>query len=191
MRRSVPVAAGLGAAFLLLVSGCSGDKPAVSTGQPAEPSAKAAVTTVELTLNGQPVDLSGATLKCYDYQGHLMVEANNATGSDASHFLLDDYRDAVALSIGVQGGQSGVFEYEAGKSGQAAEVRRDGDSISATGTIGAALDDSAAPQPFTITANCAEFVNTPPDSSKIDSSAVPSISSSCPPGQAVCLPEGN
>jgi hypothetical protein len=84
-----------------------------------------------------------------------------------------------------------VFEYEQGKGGQTAKVTRDGDSVSVTGTIRVAFDDSTAPQPFSITARCAEFFNTPPDSSKVDSSDMPSIPSSCPPGEVVCYPGGN
>ncbi|HEV7647700.1 MAG TPA: lipoprotein LpqH [Actinophytocola sp.] len=178
----------VGAALLLVVSGCSDDKSTESAGQPPGSTGKPAATTIDLTLNGEPVDLTGAASKCYDYEGHLMVEAHNAADPDASHFLIDYYQDKVALSIGVRGGQPNLFEYEQGKSGQAAKVTRDGDSVSATGTIGVALDDSTRPQPFTITARCAMFFNTPPDSSKVDSSDLPSIPPTCPPGEAVCLP---
>ncbi|HEY0619917.1 MAG TPA: lipoprotein LpqH [Kribbella sp.] len=188
IRRSVLVAVSLGAALTLIVSGCSDRKSTDSAGQSAGNSDKPSVTTVNLTLNDQPVDLTGAALKCYDYEGHLMVEAHNAPDPDASHFLMDYYQNKVALSIGVRGGDPDLFEYEQGKSGQTAKVTRDGDSVSVTGTIGVALSDSTAPQPFSITASCAKFFNTPPDSSKVDSSGLPSIPASCPPGQAVCLP---
>jgi len=191
IRRSVPVAVSLGAALVLIVSGCSDSKSADSAGPSPESSDKPAVTTIDLTLNGQPVDLTGATSKCYDYEGHLMVEARNAADPDASHFLMDYYRDEVALSIGVRDGDPDLFEYEQGERGQTAKVKRDGDSVSATGTIGVALNDSTAPQPFSITASCAKFFNTPPDSSKVDSSDLPSIPSSCPPGEVVCYPGGN
>jgi hypothetical protein len=191
IRRSVSVAAGVGAALLLVVSGCSDDKSTESADQPTASTDKPAATTIDLTLNGAPVDLTGAASKCYDYQGHLMVEARNADDPEASHFLIDYYRDEVALSIGVRGGDPDLFEYEQGKGGQAAEVTRDGDSVSAKGTIGVALNDTAAPQPFTITARCAKFFDTPPDSSKVGSSELPSIPSTCPAGEAVCIPGGN
>jgi hypothetical protein len=103
---------------------------------------------------------------------------------------MDYYQNKVALSIGVRGGQPDLFEYEQGKSGQTAKVTRDGDSVSATGTIGVALADSKVPQPFSITASCAEFFNTPPDSSKVESSDLPSIPTSCAPDVAVCYPGG-
>ena len=186
IRRSVPVAVSLGAALVLFVSGCSDSEPADSAGQ-SDPNTPD-VTTVELTLNGQPVELTDAASKCYDYEEHLMVEAYNADDPDASHFLMDYYQDKVALSIGVRDGEPNLFEYEQGKDGQSAKVKRDGDSVSVTGTIGVALDDSSDPQPFSITASCAKFFNTPPDSSKVDESDLPSIPSSCPPGEVVCYP---
>jgi hypothetical protein len=189
VRRKVFAAVGLAAALTLMVSGCS-SRAADSAGPSAGSPDKPAVTTVDLTLNDQPVDLSGAALKCYDYEEHLMVEADNASDPDASHFLMDYYHDEVALSIGVQGGKPDLFEYEQGKGGQTAKVTRDGDSVSVTGMIGVALDESTAPQPFSITASCAKFFNTPPDSSKADSSELPSIPATCPPGEAVCIPGG-
>jgi lipoprotein antigen len=185
------VVVSVGVALLLVVSGCSDDKSTESAGQATGSTGKPAVTTVDLTLNGAPVELTGAASKCYDYEGHLMVEAYDAADPDASHLLVDDYQDKVALSIGVRGGRPDLFEYEQGKNGQAAEVTRDGDSVSVTGTIGVALDDSTAPQPFSITARCAKFFNTPPDSSKVQSSELPSIPATCPPGEAVCIPGGN
>jgi hypothetical protein len=188
IRRSVPVAVSLGAALALIVSGCSDSDSADSAGQPTGDSSKPSVTTVDLTLDGQPVELTSATVKCYDYEDHLMVEAHNADDPDASHFLMDYYQDEVALSIGVDGGDPDLFQYEQGKSGQTAKVTRDGDSVSVTGTIGVSLSDSAAPQPFSITASCAKFFNTPPDSSKVDSSDQPSIPATCPPGEVVCIP---
>jgi hypothetical protein len=190
IRRSVPVAVSLGAALALIVSGCSDGGPTDSAGQSSGSPDKPNVTTVDLTLDGKPVDLTGAALKCYDYEEHLMVEAHNATDSDASHFLMDYYQNNVALSIGVRGGNPDLFEYEEDKNGQTAKVTRDGASVSITGTIGEALSDSATPQPFSITASCAKFFNTPPDSSKVDSSDMPSIPSSCPPGEVVCIPGG-
>lgn len=193
IRRRVLVAVGVGAALLSVVSGCSDDKSTGSTeptGQPTERDDKPA-TTIDLTLNGEPVDLTGATPKCYDHEGHLMVEAHNADDPDASHFLMDYYQDEVALGIGVRGGQPDLFRYEQGKNGQTAEVTRDGDSVSVTGTIGVSLDDSTAPQPFTITAHCAKFFDTPPDSSKVETSELPGIPASCPPGEVLCIPGDN
>jgi len=186
IRRSVPVAVSLGAALTLIVSGCSDSESTDPAGQSAGNSNKPGVTTVNLTLDGQQVDLIGAALKCYDYEDHLMVEAHNAPDPDASHFLMDYYQNKVALSIGVRGGNPDLFEYEQGKSGQTAKVTRDGDSVSVTGTIGVALADSKAPQPFSITASCAKFFNTPPDSSKVDSSDLPSIPATCPSGEVLC-----
>jgi len=194
IRRSVPVTVSVGAALLLVVSGCSDDTSTESgetLGQATETTDKPAVTTIDLTLNGEPVDLTGATLKCYDHEGHLAVEAHNADDPDASHFLMDYYQDNVALSIGVPDGQPDLFRYEEGKNGQTAEVTRDGNSVSVDGTIGVSLDDSTEPQPFTINADCAEFFDTPPDSSKVESSDLPSVPSSCPPGEVLCIPEGN
>lgn len=189
IRHSFPVAVTVGAALLLVVSGCSGGDSADPFGQSG--SDTPATTTVTLSLNGEAVDLSGAMQKCYDHEGHLMVEAYNPDEPESSHFLMDDYQGKVALSIGVQGGESGVYEYEPDKDGQSAKVTRDGDSVSATGTIGVAQDDTADPQEFKITARCAKFFDTPPDSSKVDTSEVPSIPSTCPAGEAVCIPGGN
>ena len=190
IRHTFPLAVTVGAALLLVVSGCSDAGSAESFGQSAG-SDTPATTTVALSLNGAAVDLSGAMQKCYDHEGHLMVEAYNADEPESSHFLMDDYQGKVALSIGVRGGESGVFEYEPDKNGQSAKVARDGDSVSASGTIGVAQDDTAAPQKFKITARCAKFFDTPPDSSKVDTSEVPSIPSTCPAGEAVCIPGGN
>ncbi len=184
IRRSVPVA--LGVALMLVMSGCSDSESTDSAGQSSGDSDKPSVTTVDLTLNDQPVDLADAALKCYDYEGHLMVEAHDADDPDASHFLMDYYENNVALSIGVRDGDPDLFEYEHGKDGQTAKVTRDGASVSVTGTIGVALSDSEDPQSFSIAASCAEFFNTPPDGSKVDPSDLPT---SCPPGQAVCLPD--
>lgn len=185
IRRSAPVAVSLGTALMLIMSGCSDDAAV----QPAGDFDKPSVTTVDLTLDDQPVDLTGAALKCYDHEGHLMVEAYNADDPDASHFLMDYYENNVALSIGVRDGDPDLFDYEEGKSGQTAKVTRDGASVSVTGMIGVALSDSEAPRSFSITASCAEFFNTPPDSSKVDSSDLPGVPGSCPPGQAVCFPD--
>jgi hypothetical protein len=174
---------------VLVVSGCSdsgSSDSSDSSGDSGATSAGPTATTVDLTLDGQPVDLAGATLKCYDYQGHVMVEAHDPADSAATHFLLDSHGNNVTLSIGVQGGLSGVYEFAQGQAGQTATVTRDGDSVSATGTI----DDTTPPKPFSITARCAKFFDTPPDSSKVDSSELPSIPASCPPGEAVCLPGG-
>jgi hypothetical protein len=186
IRRGIPVAVSLGAALMLTVTGCSDGGPTAPAGQS---SGKPAVTTIDLTLDDRPIDLTDATLKCYDYEDHLMVEAHNADDSDASHFLMDYYKNEVALSIGVQGGDPDLFEYEQGKNDQTATVNRDGDAVSITGTIGESLSDSATPQPFSITANCAKFFNTPPDSSKVDPSDQPSIPSSCPAGEVLCIPD--
>lgn len=175
---------GVGVALLLVMSGCSERTSAEPTDAPAE-------TTIDVTIDGEPVDLAGATSKCYDHEGHLMVEAYDADDPDASHFLADYYHDEVALSIGVRGGDPDLFEYEQDKSGQSAEVERDGDKVSVTGTIGVALDDTTPPRPFTIKASCARFFDTPPDSSKVGSSELPSIPVTCPPGEAVCIPGGN
>lgn len=183
-------AVGLGAALVLVMSGCSDGEPTDSGGQATGEADKPSVTTIELTLNDQPVELDDAVLKCYDYEGHLMVEAHNADDSEASHFLMDYHENNVALSIGVRDGEPDSFQYEQGQDGQTAEVTRDGASVSVTGKIGAA-GGSAAPQRFEISASCAEFFNTPPDSSKVDPSDLPSDSSSCPPGQALCIPEDN
>jgi hypothetical protein len=185
IRRSVPVVVSLGAALVLVVSGCSDDEPAATA--PTGGSDTPSVTTVELTLDGQSVDLGDSVLKCYDHEGHLMVEAHNAEDPDGSHFLMDYYEDRVSLSVGVQDGDS--YQYEQGKDGQTAEVTRDGTSVSVTGKIGGVTSGSGAPQPFSIDASCAKFFDTPPDSSKVDPSELPSIPSTCPPGQAVCIPE--
>ncbi len=184
IRRSVPVVVGL----VLIMSGCSdGDSPE-SAGQPTAD--KPSVTTIDLTLNDQSVDLGDAVVKCYDYEDHLMVEAHNPDDFEATGFLMDYYENNVNLSIGVRGGDPDQFRYEEGADGQTAEVTRDGAEVTITGKIGAA-GGSDAPQRFEISANCAEFHNTPPDSSKVDPSDMPSIPSTCPPGQAVCIPEGN
>jgi hypothetical protein len=186
IRRGVPAVVSLGAAFMLGMSGCSGDS---DSPQPTGEADKPSVTTVDLTLNDQPVELGDAALKCYDYEGHLMVEAYDADDLEATHFLMDYYENNVSLNIGVRDGD--LFTFEEGKNGQSAEVDRNGATVSVTGTIGVNSSDSAEPQPFSIKANCAEFVNTPPDSSKVDSSGLPGAPSTCPPGQAVCFPEDN
>lgn len=182
------MAVGFGA-VLAVVGGCSDDS---STGPLALPTSSAvdrpAVTTIDLTLDGTAVDLGDATLKCYDHEGHLMVEAFNADDPDASHFLMDYYRDEVSLSIGVEGGESGVFRFEPGAEGQTAEVTRDGDEVTVSGTISGSSAESA-PRPFTIDARCAEFFDTPPDSSKLDTA--PSIPATCPGGEVLCFLEGN
>jgi hypothetical protein len=96
------VGVSLGAALALGVSGCSDIKSTDSVGLSAGDSDKPSVTTVDLRLNGEPVDLTGAVSKCYDYEGHLMVEVRNADDPDASHFLMDYYQEKVALSIGFE-----------------------------------------------------------------------------------------
>jgi hypothetical protein len=182
IRRSVPVAVGL----VLILGGCSDGGSPEPAGQPTAD--KPSVTTIDLTLNDQPVELDDAVLKCYDHEGHLMVEAHNADDPEASHFLMDYYKNNVSLSIGVRDGD--VFQYEEGTDGQTAEVKRDGASVTITGKIGAA-GGSTDPQPFEISASCAEFFDTPPDSSKVDPSDLPNIPGSCPPGQPLCIPEDN
>ncbi|MCT2582455.1 lipoprotein LpqH [Actinophytocola gossypii] len=188
MRRSVAGVVGVGAALLLAVSGCSDDTSADPVGQVTETTDEPAVTTIELTVGGEPVELTDSVSTCYDHEGHLMVEAYNADDPDASHFLMDHYQDTVSLSIGVRDGE--LFRYEEGANGQTAEVSRDGNSVTVDGTIGVS-GDSSEPRAFTIDAECAEFVDSPPDSSKVDPGELPSIPGSCPPGQAVCIPDGN
>jgi hypothetical protein len=190
IRRRVSVA--VGAALLLVVGGCSDDTSSEANdtlGQATETTDAPAVTTIDLTVDGEAVELTDSVLKCYDHEGHLSVEAHNADDPDASHFLMDYYQDSVSLSIGVRDGQPDLFVYEEGTNGQTAEVTRDGDSVTVDGTIAAAGDSE--PRPFTIDAQCAEFVDTPPDSSKVDPDEMPSIPGSCPPGQALCIPDGN
>ena len=157
-RRTLSVV-GLSAALILAVSGCS-DAASKTADAPKS-------TTIELTMDSQPVNLSGAAQKCYDFEGHLMVEAYDKADQDATHFLMDYYKNEVALSIGVKGGHPDLFEYTPGKPKQSATVTRDGNAVSITGTIGVALDDTTPPKPFSIKASCAEFVDTPPDSSSI------------------------
>lgn len=191
------VGAGAVVALALVLSGCSddGDSGSGEFGQPVaetteEGSGAPQATTIDLTVDGQTVDLGDATLKCYDFEGHLMVEAHNAADSDASHFLMDDYQDSVSLSIGVQDGLSGVFEYDQGNGGLNAEATRKDHSVTVTGTI--EESDTAEPVEFSIEASCAEFVETPPDSSKVGEgdSDLTSIPSTCPPGEVVCIPGG-
>lgn len=153
------------AAFLAgVASGCS-DSESTDSSDKAAVAPK--VTTVDLTLDSQPVDLADAALKCYDFEGHLMVEAYNKGDQDATHFLMDYYNKEVSLSIGVNGAQPDLYEYTPGKPQQSATVTHDDSSVSVTGTIGVALDDTTPPRPFSIKASCAEFVNTPPDSSTV------------------------
>lgn len=186
------VGAGAVVALALLLSGCSDDGGGDSGGSLGDPlgggetteeQAAPEETTIDLTVGGQDVDLSGATLKCYDFEDHLMVEANT-DDPDASHFLMDNYNDSVSLSLTVEGGQPGVYSQEEG--GVSAEVTRTDNSVSVTGTI-----DGDEPVEFSIEASCSEFFETPPDSSKVDGSGgAPSIPSSCPPGEVVCIPGG-
>lgn len=161
--RGVVSVAVLTATLVVLASGCS-------DGTPGDWSKKAgstpSTTTIELTLDKQPIELAGPTFKCYDHEGHLSVEAFDPADREATHFLMDYYRDNVALSIGIRGNPD-LYSYEQGKSGQTATVRRDGNSVSVTGTIGESFDSSTPPKPFSIEADCAEFVDTPPDSSKV------------------------
>lgn len=168
----------VGVAVLLAVSGCSDDAPNEQAAGADKPSA----TTIELNLDGEQVDLADATSKkCYDHEGHLAVEAYDPADPDASRLLMDYYQESASLSIHV-GGES-VDNYDQDAAEQDIKVTRDDVSVSVTGTIG------PASQPFEIAADCAEFFDTPPDSSKVDPSDMPSIPSSCPAGQAVCIPE--
>jgi Mycobacterium 19 kDa lipoprotein antigen len=161
--RGVVCIAGL-ATTLVAASGCSGDTPADRS---EKSSGGARSTTIELTVDDQPVDLANATPKCYDYQGHLVLEAYNAADREDTYFLLDFYRDEVTLGIGIRNGQRDHYQYEEGKAGQSATVERDGDSVSVTGTIAATDDSGTPPTPFSIEADCAKFFDTPPDSSKV------------------------
>lgn len=148
-------------AAIVLVAGCSGNSGApVAAGWPA-------VTTISLTLNGEAVNLAGLSQKCYDYQGHLTLEAYNPANSSSSSFLMDYYNNGVSLSIGIQGGSPGSYDFQAGQNGQNAAVTRHGNSVSVSGKIGVALDDTAPLAPFSIQAECAKFFNTPPDSSYV------------------------
>lgn len=96
-----------------------------------------------------------------------MFEAFDKADRDATHFLMDYYNKQVALSIGVKGAQSHLYEYTEGKPEQSATVTRKDHAVSVAGTIGVALDDTTPAKPFSIEADCAEFVDTPPDSSSI------------------------
>jgi hypothetical protein len=154
--------AGIATILVAVTSGCSERS---SDDSSAKPENAPSVTTIDLTLDSQPVDLAGTAVKCYDYQGHLMVEAYDKADQDSTHFLMDYYNKEVALSIGIKGGQPDLYEYTPGK--QSATVTRDDHSVSVAGTIGVALDDTTPPKPFSIKADCAEFVNTPPDSSSV------------------------
>src|SRR5262245_6273300 len=153
---------GVAATVVAIVSGCSDDADSSDKSADAP-----SVTTIDVTLDSQPVDLAGAALKCYDFQGHLMVEAYDKADRDATHFLMDYYNKQVSLSIGVKGGQPDLFEYTPGKPKQSATVEHDGSSVTVTGNIGVALDDTTPPKPFSIKASCAKFFATPPDSSAI------------------------
>lgn len=156
------------AAAVVVVSGCSssGGVSAATSGASSAP----AVTIITLDLNGESVNLAGLSQKCYDYQGHLMLEAYNPANSNASNFLMDYYHDGVSLSIGIQGGNPDDYDYQAGQNGQSATVTRNGNSVSVTGKIGVALDDTTPPAPFSIKAQCAKFFDTPPDSSNVGTS---------------------
>lgn len=160
--------AAVAVALVTTASGCSDKKltdsspPKKTSETPAAPS----VTTIALTLNDQPVDLTGATLKCYDFEGHVSVEARDSADTDKTRFLMDYFNNSVALSVHIQGGQPDLYEYEQGKGSQTATFKRDGNAVVVTGTIGVALDDTTPPKPFSITANCAKFFATPPDSSR-------------------------
>lgn len=148
------------AAFAVVLSGCSDDR---TTGSPQ---ADSDVTTVELTLNEQPIDLSAARLTCYDFEGHMMVEA--ATKDDqATHFLMDYFNNGISLSIHVNGAHPDLYEYEQDRNGQSAAARRDGNTVSVAGTIGVALDDTTPPAKFAIAARCGKFVNSPPGSAGV------------------------
>lgn len=159
--RKIVAVVGLAAA---LAAGCSDGE---TSGAPQQTGAGAdtpSATTVTLTLNSQKVELGVATLKCYDFEGHLSVEALNREGA---HFLMDYYNNEVALSIGLPGAEPDMFIYEPGKDGQHATVTHDGSSVTIDGTIAASGNYTEAPRPFTIKAQCAKFFATPPDSSKV------------------------
>jgi hypothetical protein len=146
-------------ALAFVVSGCSDD---ATSGTPRKSSD---VTTVELTLKDQPIDLSGATLKCYDFEGHVSVEASDKD-PEATHFLMDYFNNAVSLSIQVKGADPDLYDLDTTKPGQSAVAKRDGDTVTVTGMIGVALSDDP-PSKFSITAHCAKFFATPPDSSAV------------------------
>ena len=143
------------AAAVIMVSGCYGNSSAP------------AATTISLTVNGNSVTLAGLSQKCYDYQGHLMLEAWDPANSNTSNFLMDYYQNGVSLSIGIRGGSPPNYDYQAGQNGQSAVVTRNGNTVSVSGIIGVALDDTKPPVPFSIKAECAKFFNTPPDSSYV------------------------
>jgi hypothetical protein len=158
-RSALPVA-GLAAALAVGLSACSDD---ATEGSP-QPSSD--VTTIDLTLKDQPIDLSGATLTCYDFEGHLSLEASGKD-AEATHFLMDFYNNGVSLSIHIKGSQPDLYDYDPTKSGQNAVAKRDGNIVTVTGMIGVSLDDTTPPSKFSITADCGKFVNTPPGSSGV------------------------
>jgi lipoprotein antigen len=154
---------GISAALIVGIGGCSDDKSAGSDESADTPT----VTTIDLTLGSQPVDLADAAMKCYDHEGHLSLEAFKKDDREATHFLMDYFKNEVGLSIGIKGAQPDLYEYTPGKPKQSAKVTRDGNSVTVTGMIGVALDDTTPPKPFSIKADCSEFVDSAPDSSGI------------------------
>src|ERR1700754_738406 len=123
-------------AVVLVASGCSDSDSAGSPDSSGNAAEAPTDTTIDVTVDSQPVDLGDAALKCYDFEGHLMVEAFKKGDQDATHFLMDYYKDEVALSIGIKGAQPDLYEYTPGKPQQSATVRHDDHSVSVTGMIG-------------------------------------------------------
>lgn len=138
---------------------CSDD----AAGTP-KPSSEA--TTITLSLNGKPIDLSATKLKCYQFEGHLSVEALNKADRDGTHFLMDYYNNGVSLSIQVKGMDPDLYEYTEGEDGQNSTVTHNGNTVTVDGTIGAAGSEDP-PKPFAIKANCGKFFNTPPDAASV------------------------
>ena len=147
------------AGLAFVISGCSDDATAGTPQQSSD------VTTVELTLKDQPIDLSGTTLKCYDFEGHVSVEASGKD-PEGTHFLMDYFNNGVSLSIQVKGMDPDLYDLDTTKPGQTAAAKRDGTTVTVNGMIGVALSDDP-PSKFSITAHCAKFFATPPDSSGV------------------------
>ena len=147
---------------LALVAGACSDDAAAGKAEP-----KSDVTTITLSLNGKPIDLSAAKLKCYQFEGHLSVEALNRADPDSTHFLMDYFNNGVSLSIQVKGMDPDLYDYAEGENGQHSTVTHDGNAVTVEGTIAAAGDSSDAPKPFSIKANCGQFFNTPPDAASV------------------------
>ena len=157
-RSALPVV-GLAATLALVVSGCSDDETA------GTPQTSSDVTTVELTLKGQPIDLTGTTLKCYDFEGHVSVEASNKD-AEGTHFLMDYFNNGVSFSVQVKGFDPDLYDLDTTRPGQSAVAKRDGNTVTVNGMVGVSLSDDP-PSKFTITAHCAKFFATPPDSSGV------------------------